>query len=461
MPTINDSPYADQAAQIAYACITMTDEPYEKDDKLIAAINVIHPQDKTIITTDITNLKGQTLSFAPGEYLRISADGNAFSDNDLIAATNADAFSIPRKSAFEARRYADDIYLAGIPGDIATLTIGDLIRALTLTEIAYAEALTKQETRLNTPTQSQVAIKTHIVPNTKLAQKITDPELFSIADVLLDVSSSEERKVGREILTKVSLSYDDIDAQLSRPITPFDQAILDGLSTLWVNGAREITLTNIWHASTGATGSPSAKQLHETEASVDKMMRIYCSIDYSQEARNRELTYEGEQVKEFMKEGHLLDAQKLKLRTVNGTKVTGYTLTQSPILYEYSSTVRQVITYPQSLLTAQNAGSNTDRNVVVKNYLMRRVGQIKGKGKCSPNILFTSLYERADLPAKRSDETDAERKSREKLEKKVRDYSLSFLDSLVDSGYILGFDIEKEGKLMRAIKIKVEKKKKE
>ena len=324
------------------------------------------------------------------------------------------------------------------------VTLEDLLHSALL--LAMSEKMLAEMDREESdsiPKQDTNKPRKHVDPITKLAQRITSPQIWETGGAILDVASQEEKKQGKTITTALSVSLEDTNGvSMSRPMSQYDVDVNGAVATLWQAGNKNITIPQVFKTLTGETGKPSDKQLAEISESLDKQFRAFVEIDFTQEARGRSLEFEGEAISEGKLKAHMLEARGMTMRTANGKTVEGYELLAPPVLYQHAAMLGQVVTYPQRLL--QIGGRNTQESIVIKKYMLRRIGQIKGKGHVSNRIKFEAIYEKAGI----------ENPSKDKR-RKVRDYVRELLNGLVETGYIAGYSEVEEKRTIAAVDIEI------
>lgn len=282
------------------------------------------------------------------------------------------------------------------------------------------------------PTQGTVKPKKQIDPNSKLANSITKIGFGKTAH--LDVSGRGERK--ESVLTAVTLEYEGEGISLSKPMTQFDREVHNAVTTLWKAGNQSFTTWQVWSVLTGSTtGKPSREMISHIEKSIDKQRFTRAIVDFSAEARGRQLSLDGEPVKVYKIDSYMLNADKHRIETANGRLAEGYTVNKPPVLYQHSAIFGQLITYPSRLLETGEAGQNTVENIVIKKYLLRRIGGAKGKSKTSPRIKYSSVYDKVGI-------AEPDKKQR----KRINDYVIACLELWKAAGHIKGFTEYKEGR---------------
>ena len=102
---------------------------------------------------------------------------------------------------------------------------------------------------------------------------------------------------------------------------------------------------------------------------------------------------------------------------------------------------KQLLSYDVSLLDVPGQ-RNTIMNIMLKNYSIRRVAEIKAHNKqLVPTITFADIWEKCRLE-------NASRKT--KLD--ARNTLIAFFKHLQEEGYIKSFEITKKGNAFYAIK---------
>ena len=214
-------------------------------------------------------------------------------------------------------------------------------------------------------------------------------------------------------------------------MTGYDKEVHDAVASLWAAGNKNVTARQVYQAMTGSTSKPSAAMLEKVEESVDKQRRTLVKIDFSQELRGKTAEFDGEQVTPDSAyiETYMLNAVKGVVLTTNGKRITGYELKDAPVLYRHDKTIRQLISVPQALLEeTSRVASNTETNILIRSYLIKRIKTMSRNAKLSKQIKYETVYKAI------GNETD-NRTQRKRMNEAVRTY----LDAFVGSGFIAGW----------------------
>lgn len=291
----------------------------------------------------------------------------------------------------------------------------------------------------------------HLIPNNKLANSLTK-DIIGAGIIELDVSGKKEP----ELLTRCILNYEGDNVKLSsrQPFTEYDRNVADAVTSLYEYGdsSHIITAAQVYRAMVHATKTetPSAQQIGAVTKSLDKMRFVRVQIDCSQELTRRNVSLNGAQVTSGKIDTYLLALEKIEV-TAGGQRVSAYKIMKPPILYEYSSLTRQVLTVPAALLDVRdNTGvkvSNTELRIAAKGYLLRRISVMKGKSgaRQSHTIKYSSLYEEV-CPGQTLRRVEQQR---------LRDYTAIVLENWTWKGFISGYTETLQGNKKIGVEIKL------
>lgn len=202
----------------------------------------------------------------------------------------------------------------------------------------------------------------------------------------------------------VTLEFDESLVSTNRKPTQTDIDNLGAISSLWQDrpNAENLAITSrdVWAALTGSEENPGKAALKRIEQSLDKLRRTMATLDIHEELEGAEDVPQFEdRVVEATLEGYLLSADKVKLVSANGRTVEGYIVHRAPILFEHDLAIKQVITMPREVLeAAAKANANSERNLLIRNYLYRRIKQRDRKNPKQRYINFVSVYKAAGYP---------------------------------------------------------------
>ena len=287
-------------------------------------------------------------------------------------------------------------------------------------------------------------------PITKLAQSLSNPALYGeFGTITLDVAGKADRKRKREVQTAVALEYigDDEDVRLSRPLSEFDLQVLNGYIAQVAAGRTMFTTTDVFEAVTGS-GKPTKKQVQEFTESIDRMRFNKLTVDMTQEAEAHNLVdpETGKPWKSWKVETMLVPADKITMTSPNGRVVEGYVSTREPVVYTHARMTNQIVSYPLRYLETRDAGSNTQQNLIMRAYLLKRILQAQKNPRMKRTIKYSTIYEKAGVD-----------KGNKTARKRANDYIEGCLKIWVDMGLITRFTIEKEARQISKVTVEFPK----
>ena len=260
-----------------------------------------------------------------------------------------------------------------------------------------------------------------LMPNTKLSNFLFDMSRNLTQLTALIVNNEKEP----EITVRTQLSFVPLDMEnvkVPKYITAYDRAVHDAICSIYAAGNNIMTTSQIYEAMTGKT-TRKKKTLEKVDESVLRLMMSLVFIDYTDQAKARDLDYEKAIVKE-----NIIYCKGITVTFPNGESSTGWKLLQPPTLYQYAKHIGQIVTIDKSVLSATNV-NNADDVVVLKHYLLRRIEAMKNTKNHmdSKKILFSTMFSYCNISG-----------NREKLRTK-REIVISLLKDWQKIGYIKEF----------------------
>lgn len=315
------------------------------------------------------------------------------------------------------------------------------------------------------PRLQSIVPKKHLVPNSRLANTLTEG-IIDTGRRAIGVSDPKA-KVQVDILCDLVYEGDNVKLSGRQPFTEYDRNVYNAVTSLYVYGDNShiVTPATVYRAMTGmtATEDPSPQQIGAVTRSIDKMRFIRATVDCTDQLQQRKLSLNGEAVTDGKIDTYLLNASAIQVQA-GGRTVRAYQIDKTPVLYAYSNMLKQVLTFPASLLDIKAIDqrgnitgsriSNTESRIQVKGYLLRRIESMKGKNAIQSNIISLQSYEKGGKHHKGLYEVAGlEATATRKAQKAVRDYAEQALKYWKGCGHIKGYSLVKTGQSVSGIKI--------
>ena len=285
----------------------------------------------------------------------------------------------------------------------------------------------------------------YIIPTHKLAGELPK-NMLNNGEIPL--------KLGENIITYNEFSSEleckNPNMELSNPdeYTAYDVVVQDAIISLYVAGNECFTPEAVYRTMTGATGDYYTQKISDDAIdkiveSIEKMRRIRLTIDFSQEAAERNVN-----ISSYKMDDMLLSLKRIRMKTsgkLGGTKITAYKFNSAPILYDYIQKVsKQIATVPIQRLQTKKAVRNTDSVIKIREYLIKRIELLKNKHNniCNPHITYDRIFKECQIDA-----------SDNKQSIRYKEQIGKILDVFVQQNYIKGYQEYKSGKRKVGVKV--------
>ncbi len=236
-----------------------------------------------------------------------------------------------------------------------------------------------------------------------------------------------------------------------QPLDEFDYLVMSTINTLFKNGNKQqfITPQMIYRVINGIPENSKIphKQTENIINSIEKQRHIFCTLDYTDQAKNWKLDT---QIQSCKIDNYLINAEHLQA-VVNGQLVDGYQVSSQPILCRYSELIGHITRVDAKELDIHKDGKrvqNTQLRTITKNYILKRIHVMKGKTKQKRVILYSTVLERL-TPYTKKFPNDLSRAERQR----ILDYIIDVLNHEKELGLIKDF---KEYTNDKGVRVKVE-----
>ena len=280
--------------------------------------------------------------------------------------------------------------------------------------LEYAAVMLEVSDEVQTPADRQeprqinnTALQKYKIATTKVSNELPDFIFGEQAAVRV----SKARKPKKQVYVILETEQQDSGVSVSgmEHITALDRLVNDNIASLYMeNDSHTFTVAEIWRAvvADAKKATPSPQQLEDIEASIEKQRRTTIYINFREHGELNHL----DNSKSLIIDGSLLEARRARA-TKGGKRVTAYQFLKLPILHEYAAAVGQIATIPADIKDIraidQKTGelldtpgiSNTTNNVLIKEFLLRRIEAMRGNNNFKPSpIKLQSIYEYIGKP---------------------------------------------------------------
>ena len=252
------------------------------------------------------------------------------------------------------------------------------------------------------------------------------------------VEVKNHKKFGK---VKSSFSLQNADGYSDKiPLDEFHRAVLSVCISNWLEGNYYITPAIIYRGLTGkvnkkSNSQPSSEQLAAIINSIDKLM--FTEFDPKIAEAFEQLKYaNGDEAK--IQKSALLPCYRAQV-TINGQKSDVICFDRQSPLLNIAELKKQLVTYDADLLDIPNQ-NNTVLNITLKNYVMRRVHEIK-LHKLQPTITFSDVFKKCRIE-----------NSDNKIKMRSRAYIQKFFAHLQEKEIIKSFEIVKKHNTYYSVK---------
>lgn len=316
----------------------------------------------------------------------------------------------------------------------------------------------KKTTSKNYEVENLVSIipKKHIIPNTKFSNELQRNTLFDEPHNLIVANKGKTN----EVKTFVNVSCTEDYKFIGKPYTEYDRQVQNAVCSLYCAGNKVITPAMVFRTMTcrKETETPSEQQLKKIKKSLEKQWSIKVEIDATKEitTRKKNNKQQIEPDEKYRFKENLLNLRE-GTKEAGGNIITAYEILSTPIQLKYAKKTGQLLTIDASLLDIKKIDkngvktsvslSNTERNITVRGYLLRRIGTIKNdkqnkRNKQSNVILFSSIFENSEIKEKQA-------------KRSAREYTFKALEFWKKEKFIKNFKQREKGRSIDAVVIEI------
>ena len=249
------------------------------------------------------------------------------------------------------------------------------------------------------------------------------------------------KSAGKNVSTIVTMDFPKtIALDNGGSLTSFDKAILNGVSSLLIAGTIYFTIPMLYRAMIGSENPSMREEAVQTiRDRLEFMRHATITLDCTEEAAAHFIK-EGQNLQSLTLSQYLLPMNRMNA-VLNGREVEAYFLIDTPPLFQYASSKRQISLVDMDLLNVHfeadsplaGASLNNTPAIIVKNPNNRLQ---------SRKILFSSIYEELGEPS-----PIKQRRQR------LRNYTEIYLEYLTQQNYISGYSFTRTGRVVDGVEI--------
>lgn len=235
----------------------------------------------------------------------------------------------------------------------------------------------------------------------------------------------------KQTIVFYSIDFDALekseDVSITRQLGSYDKRVYTAISNLWMAGNEIISLSQIYHAM-GNTSRPPREEIRKINNSITKMRIAHIIVDNTKE---HEVNNKYEV---FKYDSSLLLFDRITA-TINGVITDAAIRVRGiPPLMEFALGRKQVSTCDPVML--QSPIKQTDANLRLEDYLLRRIMHMKNNTRTTRKILFSTLFKSCEITTKMQ-------------RHRAPDKITTLLDHYKKNGFIVGYIPANDGITIR------------
>lgn len=244
-------------------------------------------------------------------------------------------------------------------------------------------------------------------------------------------TTNAKKKGGEEAIILIRIenpvdftTFEEDGIKSSRTLTPFDNRVWNVCANLVDKGYNIVTLDNIYY-NMGSKSKPDANKKREIFESIKKMTNTHIEICNEQE---HALYPKYDLIKT---EFQLLETRIITAEARGHIVDDAIKILDTPFLFQFAKARNQIASVPSAIFN--NDLKLTSENVIIEQYLIRRIAHMKHSKKVSRKIIFSTLFDKCNIDVEKRYQ---KKRSLEKIEK--------YLKRFKEAEWIKGYTITKE-----------------
>lgn len=216
-------------------------------------------------------------------------------------------------------------------------------------------------------------------------------------EVPIAVESHKDKAKGQQITVSVVLDFSAVTDGLVSDIllSQFDRRVHNAALTLYNAGYECMTLTQIYNAMGNRT-RPNGRTLQRIQDSLTKMRHGTICINNSEEAKASGGKYK---YPLYIYDGVILPYERETVIVNGKIAEAAIRLFREPPLGTFGRERKQITTLPAQIL--QSPLSQTEENLGIEDYILRRISQAKNAKSKEVRILYKTIAENCSIESEK------------------------------------------------------------
>lgn len=287
-------------------------------------------------------------------------------------------------------------------------------------------------------------IKVRLVPNFKLCKVIYNLQQEQFSNMVVDGKQRrilEKKKVKRygDIVTVYHITNND-DCDNTDPLNEFDYAVFSACLSYFDKGDSCISLGIIYRAMTGKT-TDGGKGKVPPDIREDILLSLKKLIGTVIEIDDEQVNFVFDYASSCSRKCSSILPAHFDETLINGKDASVVFFDRISPLMEIAKQRKQILSYSPALLDAPNV-RNSFMNIMLKNYVIRRVAEIKLHKNMRKIITFADVFQKCRI-------ANAHRE----IKNRAREVIIKFFEHLQAEGFIKSFETVKENNSLYSVHI--------
>lgn len=316
------------------------------------------------------------------------------------------------------------------------------------------EVVETSDGRIGKFVQQNSPVNNELIRNTTMNELYGQEINGQLTMLPTEVTVREKHGKVKQVTSMCSFSYDDdVDLEILNKngrfkITGYDRRVYNAVGTLWLNGRRTVSLTEIFAVMNGyAKSNPSSRQLQAVEKSLTKLKSIMFYIDLTEEVKaniikDKDVLIEAgilksktDKIKSAVIEDNMLHYRVGTITSEQGKVFKSIQVVGEPSLLTYNRAKGTLLSIPMEYIGLEDSNA-TEKTIAFQDYLLMRIVGYKNGRLRGNKVLYSTLYR----------DSGVERPGLSKDFIRDRETIRKLLEEWKRKGLVKGYEEVKEGR---------------